>query len=648
MNISGVKLNFRLLSFLLVISIPVAGQFQTKEDTVRIKEVAIIRIKSFPAEPGFKTISVDSTLIRYSALLPIVATLNNNSQLFFKSYGAGAMASTSFRGAGAARTTVAWNGITLNDPMLGQTDFSLFPSGMTDGIKVSYGAASMLTGFGGIGGLINLENRPVWTKHTSIDISTGIGSFETWSGLAKVQTGTSRFQSMTKAYFSSSENNFPFLNADALPQPVMQKRKNGSGSQKGFMQELYFKNVSNVTSARIWYQSASRDLPGSTLYEVPDSGEYQFDESLRTQVSSEFKGEETDFFVNGAWMYSKLNYSFPKYYIDSRNHSNSFILKGGMTNRLSDFTTLKLMLTDEMSSVVTVNYLTKASRNTASMTLSAEHKSKGRLGALILLREILNDGKILVPDFSAGVEYRLVSGEDHFIKANASRNSSIPTMNDLHWTPGGNHDLKNEYSYSYELGYCMDQEISSLLTINSELTFFKNYIRNMIQWHPGDSYYWIADNIGSVNTSGFESVLSLKYCIDDLIIKLNSGYSFTKASEINSESQINDGKQLIYVPVNRANGSIQVQYRNLYLFWVTNFTGRTWITADNSEFLTGYTLNGLTGGLKLKPGKNLIDLNFGIDNIFNISHQAIAHYPLPGRSYNLTVLFSFNNSSIEK
>jgi iron complex outermembrane receptor protein len=301
-----------------------------------------------------------------------------------------------------------------------------------------------------------------------------------------------------------------------------------------------------------------------------------------------------------------------------------------------------------MSSVETVNYLTKASRNTASMTLSAEHKSKGRLGALILLREILNDGKILVPDFSAGVEYRLVSGEDHFIKANASRNSSIPTMNDLHWTPGGNPDLKNEYSYSYELGYCMDQKISSLLTINSELTFFKNYIRDMIQWHPGDSYYWIADNIGSVNTSGFESVLSLKYSFGDLTIKLNSGYSFTKASEINSESQINDGKQLIYVPVNRANGTIRVQFRNLYLFWVTNFTGSTWTTADNSEFLKGYTLNGLTGGLKLNPGKNLIDLNFGIGNIFNISHQAIAHYPLPGRSYNLTVLFNFNNSSIEK
>jgi iron complex outermembrane receptor protein len=253
-----------------------------------------------------------------------------------------------------------------------------------------------------------------------------------------------------------------------------------------------------------------------------------------------------------------------------------------------------------------------------------------------------------MPDFAAGFEYRVISGADHFLKLNVSRNSSIPTMNDLHWSPGGNLNLRNEYSYSWELGYCMDQRISPVITINSEFTYFNNYIRDMIQWHPGDSYYWIADNIGSVNTSGFESSLSLKYDIDNFHLIMNSGYSFTKASEINSETAVNNGKQLIYVPKNRASWTIQMVYRNLYLSWVANFTSRTWTTADNTSFLKGYTLNGLIFGYNIKPGKNLIDLNFRIDNIFDISHQAIADYPLAGRSYDLTILFRFNNNDIEK
>jgi iron complex outermembrane receptor protein len=446
----------------------------------------------------------------------------------------------------------------------------------------------------------------------------------------------------------SSENNFPFLNTNAIPEPEMQKRKNGNGSQKGFMQEFYYKKADIITSARVWYQSASRHLPGSTLYEVPDSGEYQFDESLRTQVSSELKSGDNEFFINSAWLYSKLNYYFPKYYIDSRNRSNSFVLKTGMTKHFSDFSSLKLVIDDEMSSIITVNYPEKASRNTASLTLSAEHKSNNRFGTLLLLREILNGNQLLMPDFAAGFEYRVISGADHFLKLNVSRNSSIPTMNDLHWSPGGNLNLRNEYSYSWELGYCMDQRISPVITINSEFTYFNNYIRDMIQWHPGDSYYWIADNIGSVNTSGFESSLSLKYDIDNFHLIMNSGYSFTKASEINSETAVNNGKQLIYVPKNRASGTIQMVYRNLYLSWVANFTSRTWTTADNTSFLKGYTLNGLIFGYNIKPGKNLIDLNFRIDNIFDISHQAIADYPLAGRSYDLTILFRFNNNDIEK
>src|SRR5664280_3657616 len=80
--------------------------------------------------------------------------------------------------------------------------------------------------------LINMENKPIWSKKIRTDIKAGCGSFDNWSGMAKVQAGTYNFQSITKAWFMSSENNFPFLNINAIPEPEMQNRKNGSGSQK--------------------------------------------------------------------------------------------------------------------------------------------------------------------------------------------------------------------------------------------------------------------------------------------------------------------------------------------------------------------------------------------------------------------------------
>ena len=45
--------------------------------------------------------------------------------------------------------------------MLGQSDLALIPAGLIDDIQINYGGASMPFNSGGIGGIINLETRPV-------------------------------------------------------------------------------------------------------------------------------------------------------------------------------------------------------------------------------------------------------------------------------------------------------------------------------------------------------------------------------------------------------------------------------------------------------------------------------------------------------
>ena len=82
---------------------------------------------------------------------------------------------------------------------------------------------------------------------------------------------------------------------------------------------------------------------------------------------------------------------------------------------------------------------------------------------MILIREIFDNNTFLIPDFSAGLQFRLVDEKEYFLKANISRNSKIPTMNDMFWVPGGNPDLKNEYAFIYELTYEMKQKISVII-----------------------------------------------------------------------------------------------------------------------------------------------------------------------------------------
>jgi outer membrane cobalamin receptor len=632
-------------SFLLFItgmaSLVSNGQISLLTDTVKIPEVVITRKQISSDQPGFKFYTIDSLRLKEYSLFSLTEVLNETTPLFIKYYGTGGTATSSFRGTSAGHTQIAWNGININDPMLGQSDFSLLPSGMIDRVMVSFGGASMDIGNGAIGGIINLENEPNWSKKTQIDVVSGAGSFGRYSGLVKISTGNSRFQSVIKGYINSSRNDFQYFDTTSSTGPTWRKRVNNQTLQKGYMQELYFRKFDNVLSARVWYQSAVRDLPGSTQYGY--AGEKQSDESFRSIINYSIIKGRKEYFTTAAWMSTNLNYSSQLYSIDSRNKAQTLVLKGGMTSPLGDYSRLKIVLSNELNAIESNNYVRSVRRNNASVTISAERKKGKRFGAVILFRETLDDKTFLVPDFSAGFEFRVLRGEEHYLKLNLSRNSKIPSLNDCFWNPGGNPDLKNEYAYSLEFGYKLDQRISQSLTISSEVNYFNNYIRDMIKWRPDTSYYWVADNIKNVNSSGFESSVSLKYMVNSLIFNLNAGYSYTRAVEINNLATDTRGKQLVYVPENQVNSTFNISYRNIYTTWVTNYIGRTYISDNNSDFLEGYTLNNFSTGVKFLLRDNSLDLKFKIDNIFNAAYTTIAYYPQPGRSYFVVLSFHFNN-----
>jgi outer membrane cobalamin receptor len=625
-----------LVIIISCLSFPVDGQISKQTDTIKIREVVINRKQIASDLPGFKNSTVESSLLQRFNLRSLESLLSENSLIYIKSYGPGGSATPSFRGTGATHTLVNWNGININNPMLGQSDFSLIPSGMADEVNISFGGASMDVGSGGIGGSINLENKPEWTGETVVNINAGMGSFDSYTGQVKAKAGNDHFQNVTKVFLQSTKNDFPYLSTNSGSEPVSVKRKNSEVLQKGLMEELYFKIDDDVLSARFWYQSASRNLPGSILYGEPVSGEKQYDESFRSMINYDHSGTRSDFFITGAYMFTMLNYSYPVYQVNSKNQTGSFVLKGGFTKHLNNNTNLKLLIDNEFTSVESNNYEKEVKRNLASLALSAERKQGERLGAVVLLRETINNNKLLIPDFSAGFDFRFIRGKNHFLKMNFTRNSKIPSLNDCYWFPGGNPDLKNEYAYTWELGYKFNENIFQHLELTSEISFFDSWIRDMIQWHQGDSYYWTAENLSRVNNSGIESMVSVKYAGNNLTLNFNAGYTYIKAV---SKDSLTLDKRLIYVPEHQVNGSFQVVYKALYSAWITEFTGKRFTASDNSNFLPACSVNSIITGFKINLKQNLIDLNFKIENIFDKRYEAIAGYPLPGRSFYIALLF---------
>ncbi len=289
-----------------------------------------------------------------------------NSIIHLKTYGSGGLATTSFRGTGPGHTQITWNEINLNNPMVGQSDLSLIPAGFIDDINIYYGGGSMNINSGGFGGVINLETNPDWDNKEVFFINPGIGSFGRRSGLVKVRAGTNGFQSVTKAFLRNSDNDFRYLNSVAGKSPIWETRENTEVRQKGFIQELYFRNSHSNLSARMWYQSASRNLPVPIISQTMNPPEKQSDESLRAMLTYESAKGLTDIHFTAAFISDKLDYTNELASVDSRNLSKRIILKSGLERRINKMLKLEFALNDELNLINTNNYAGNKSRNLAS------------------------------------------------------------------------------------------------------------------------------------------------------------------------------------------------------------------------------------------------------------------------------------------
>jgi len=627
-------------------SISLRGQISCDTDTIHISEVIINRKTGINPDPGLKIISVDSSLLSFYSNRPVSDLISENSTIYIKSYGPGGISVPSFRGTSAGHTIISWNGLNINNPMPGQFDMSLVPAGFIDNIDIYFGGGSMEISGGGLGGIIDLETKPKWNKSNSLIVSSSAGSYGRYSGLMKYTWRSKSFMSSTKAFLGKSENNFRFLNTASIPIAVWERRKNSQVLRKGFMQEFYYKSKnSGILSARFWYQSADRNLPVPVTVEPVFPSEKQFDESFRTMLDYESGPHNPNLKISGAYFRDKLLYKNQSADTDSRNISNDLILKAESHRKINQVTSIKKKITDELSIINSNNYSKNRLRNAATATFITESRPYERLSGRILLSETLQDNRIMIPDFSVASEFRIVRGKEYFLKLNASRNSKYPSLNDMYWNPGGNPDLRNENGWLFEAGIDLSGKITQHLKIKNDITFIKTFINDLIQWHPGtNGAIWVADNLKKAEITGVEAGIDLIYDTPGLTILLKSGYAFTRAvSGYQDENNIlKSNDQIIYVPESKFNSSLKLIRRRIYAEIGSCVISRRYLTADNSQYLPSYSVTDLSAGVKFSSGKTSWNINFAVENLFGMQYQNVAWYPMPGRSYNLSLILNLS------
>ena len=159
---SGFQLRYQsviLVSTFILISVELVSAQHTS-DTVRIKTVEIYADKIIKEQAGKTITKIDSIAMIKALTSNLSELISQNTPIFIKEYGRGAMATASFRGTAPSHTQVLWNGISLNSPMLGMVDFSAIPVYFTDNVSLLHGSGPLSEKSGALGGVSNLKIPP--------------------------------------------------------------------------------------------------------------------------------------------------------------------------------------------------------------------------------------------------------------------------------------------------------------------------------------------------------------------------------------------------------------------------------------------------------------------------------------------------------
>ena len=576
--------------------------------------------------------------------------LSMQSGVYVKSYGLGSSATTSMRGGSAGHTQVIWNGLPVQNPMLGQLDFSLIPIGFVDKMSVAYGGNTATWGSGAIGGTVFLENKPIDHEGFSIKMSNEVGSFGWWDQQVKLHYKKGKVNQVIRYFHQQSENDFSYSISPVLPK---RKQTNAAIKQDGVLHESYWNIQPNQQlSSQIWLQKTEREIPPRTTQNRSEAN--QSDRFLRTAINWKRTGGKGMLSARGGLFREEQDYTEPLAGVASENDFWKAIGEVEQAWHFSQKQKLQVGLNHTWLQSAAGAYRQSRQQNRTS-AFAMFRQQWGLWETQLNFRQELIDFSFapIVP--SLGLEGKLAKWFS--LKTKVSRNYRLPTLNDLYWQPGGNADLLPERGWSEEVGieYQLplrdrtaspsDQPQKSrlgVLLIYSGTAFNRN-ISDWIQWAIVDGQqFYSPHNITKVWSRGIEQRFAVKFIFHKIEISLAGGYDFIQSTyqQAVEKPKFEKGEQLAYTPEHQWFGQFSVKWKGFSMAYLHRYNGK--VNTLNFTELKGYHLGQfhLNYDWKMKPSNSR--LFFRMENVWNASYEVIEYRAMPGRYFRAGLELSFS------
>ena len=625
---------------------------------------------------GVQKTRLDSVALKDNIALSMADVLTFNSSIFVKSYGRATLSTVAFRGTSPSHTQVTWNGMRVNNPMLGMTDFSMIPSYFIDDASLLHGTSSVNETGGGLGGSVKLSTQPASADGFGMQYIQGIGSFKTFDEFLRFTHGDNHWQTSSRIVFSSSPNDYTYRNHDKKENiydenmniigQFYPKEKNRSGSFKDLhvLQEVYYNTrKGDRFGLNAWYINSNRELPMLTTDygHENDFENRQRETTFRGILSWDHMRESWKIAAKGGYIHTQMKYDYKRdagngmmtSMTRSRSKVNTFYgqaegeyymgkkwlftVNASVHQHFVQSHDKNIIRQDGNQAVV--GY--KKGRVEVSGATSAKWQPNERLGMSIVLREELY-GQNWTPLIPAFFMDGVLSKKGNIIaKASISRNFRFPTLNDLYFLPGGNPDLKKESGWTYDVGISFATGKENIYSLSGSVNWFDSHVKDWILWLPTTKGFFSPRNIKDVHAYGVELQSEFKVTLGkDWMLNLDGTFSWTPSineGEPMSPADQSVGKQLPYVPEWSSSISGRLAWKTWSLLYKWCYYSERHTMSSNDVSLTGklppYFMNNLTleKGISLKWAE--LSLKGAVNNLFNEEYLSVLSRPMPGINF---------------
>ncbi|MHA4895085.1 TonB-dependent receptor plug domain-containing protein [Pedobacter sp. PWIIR3] len=637
---------------------------------IELKEVAIRSAKNNKRQTSSTPLQIlsGSDLQKLNSL-SVADAMKYFSGVQIKDYGGiGGLKTIDVRSLGTNHTGVFYDGVELGNAQNGQVDLGKYSLDNIDEIELYSGQKSTIfqsaKAFASANTIYLKTKDPIFTDDQKINLSASIksGSFGLFNPSLLIQNKLSEaLSSSISTEYTKANGRYKFRYTNGVFDTTAIRN---NGDVERLRLELGLKGNfkdSSTLSTRIYLYTDEMGLPGAIVSN-------KFNYLQRTWNKNAFiqSTYQKHFSKNYSLLATaKLGYDYNRY-LDPESVSlngfldNTYKQQEAYISLVHQYSITKIwtvaLATDYQFNKLDANIyrFPYPTRNTL-LGAFASHLNLNRLDLQAnvvgtLVQDHVKDGspagksQKITPALM--LSWQPFESKEFRIRSFYKTAYRLPTFNDLYYTDFGRTYLRPEYARQYDVGLTYIRTFDKVLkqlSIQSDAYF--NKVKDKIVAVPGNNAQrWSIENIGDVDIKGLDVNLQTTWQANQVVLTSGLNYTYQDAKDLTRiPAVVSYKRQLPYIP--RHSGSVvacvvldQLALNYSFIYTGERYNQKANIVANHVE--PWYT-HDVSVRYAAVVNKSTLKLSAEVNNLFNQYYDVMANFPMPGRSYRITLNLNY-------